>query len=68
MEWFQLAPGRKVVMQIFCYADRGQPAGVNGKPYSVCDKHQRPSDKPYLGLTRNQTEHANRHQSLYVPA
>lgn len=68
IEAFQLGIGRKLVLQILGYADRGQPAGVNGKTYAVCDRHQRPAELPYLGLTRGQAEHFGKYASLYVPA
>jgi hypothetical protein len=69
MEPYQLSPGRKLVMQILGFADRGQPAGLGptGRPpYEVCDRHERPSNKPYLGLTNRQREHYVKYDTLYV--
>jgi hypothetical protein len=66
LETFQLAPGRKLVLQILGYADTGQPEGVNGKAYAVCQHCQRPNDKPYLGLTADQAEHFGKYGALYA--
>lgn len=66
MEPYQLGFRRKLVMQILCFADQGQPSGINGKRYTVCRQHARPADQPYLGLTEDQEEHFTRYGSLYV--
>jgi len=62
IDTFQLAPGRKLVLQILGYADRGQPEGA----YQVCRHCQRPDDKPYLGLTTDQAEHFGKYGALYA--
>lgn len=58
-EAFQLGTGRKLVLQILGYADSGQRASATGvgRPYAVCGQHQRPTESPYLGLTRGQADH-----------
>lgn len=57
MHTYQLSVGRKLVLQVLSYADAGQPAGVRSRRYVVCNRHQRPDDKPYLGLTDEQESH-----------
>ena len=62
MDTFQLAPGRKLVLQILGYADRGQPEGS----YEVCQHCRRPDDKPHLGLTTSQARHFGQYGALYA--
>lgn len=71
MEPFQIGPGRKLVLQVLGYADGDQPSDRQhpaDRGYEVCGRHSRPSDKPYLGLSRRQSEHYDRYGRLYVPA
>lgn len=64
----QIRPGRKLVLQMVCYADPGSPTGFGGKRYEVCGQHRRPAGKPYTGLTASQREHFEKYSALYQPA
>ncbi|APU20973.1 hypothetical protein [Actinoalloteichus sp. GBA129-24] len=48
METWKLSSGRRLVLQVLSYADRGQPPGeTRGRLYEVCRSHNRPAEVPY---------------------
>ncbi|MBB5156744.1 hypothetical protein [Saccharopolyspora phatthalungensis] len=57
MTQYGLTMGRALTIQVLGYADADQRSGAGGRRYEVCRKHQRPADRPYLGLADSQREH-----------
>ena len=57
-----MGSGRKLVVQMVSYGDTGT-SGVShrGDRYTVCTRHRRPDDLPYVGLNDRQHEVAARY-------